>query len=118
MCLVVVGVLTGCTGGSGGAISHSSPSGSGFAAAKRQWLSSVAVGGSASQGIPFERAISDLRHGYSTDKNTSAYPAAIVHLRSLVNFPDAMVTPSEDARFTRDAMALDAFFGTPRLYAK
>jgi hypothetical protein len=97
--------------------SSAAPSGPGYEAAKRQWINSGTVGGSADQAIPFLQAIKDLTRGLHTDRNTSGYSAAISVLRKMTQIPDAMVTPAENAEAERYITTLDTFFRTPNLFS-
>jgi hypothetical protein len=83
----------------------------GYPAARKAWLAEGEAIDTAGQGIPLERAVTDLGHAEVTGSGIkSGYPAVIAALKNLEHFPDAMDTQAEDAQARADAEKIDRFF--------
>lgn len=86
-----------------------------YRAARRQWLGSGLMGGSAGQNLALPIAVRDLRVGESTDRGkTAGYQAAIADLQLIDHMPSAMVTTKEARRWRAAQSALDRFFKVPK----
>jgi hypothetical protein len=79
-----------------------------FAKAQQQWIAGSRAN-SATEGRYWARAARQL-------KARGGYPTQVGMLRQLIALPDADQSPAQNATYRHDVAALDAFFGTPRLY--
>ena len=79
-----------------------------FAKAQQQWIAGSRAT-SSTQGRYWARAADDL-------KTRGGYATQVALLRQLIALPDADQSPAQNATYRHDVAALDAFFGTPRLY--
>jgi hypothetical protein len=83
----------------------------GYFAPRKEWLAEGDVIGSAAEGLPLERAVTDLEHGEVSDSgSTSGYPAIIAALKNFMSIPDTEDTPAQDAQARADAVRIDKFF--------
>jgi Protein of unknown function (DUF4232) len=80
-----------------------------FALAQTLWIAGARVS-SAAEGAYWSKAEAELK------VNGSEYSPEIAELKQLIALPDADQTPTQNAEYRHDVRALDAFFGTPRLY--
>jgi hypothetical protein len=82
-----------------------------YAKAQQQWIAGSRVS-FAAEGRYWARAARQLKapsaHG--------GYATQVAMLRQLIALPDADQSPAQNATYRHDVRALDAFFGTPRLY--
>jgi len=88
----------------------------GFYDAQAAWKKG-ATEPSSTQGVYWQKAITALQSGKTSDPgDTSYYPTAITLLKQLIKLPDAQQTAAQNAEFKTDVMTLDGFFQTPGLY--
>jgi hypothetical protein len=99
--------------------SPTAPSGSGYTAAKQQWVKLYTDNqdliGTAGQNPPIEQAIKDLQNGLKTDKNTSDYNTAINNLKVLLDEPITNVSAAQNVILNAADSYLMTFFDTPNI---